>query len=76
VTNLILFSLCRKNGILDGFIRGRSTHQYFIIVFEIFRLSLFNHGRSMSKFLPFLIGLETFIRVVLLNFLLVDDLFP
>jgi hypothetical protein len=66
---------------LDGFIKGRSTHQYFIIVFDIFRLSLFNHvfiilGRSMSNFLLFLMGLETLIRILLLNLLLVDDLFP
>jgi hypothetical protein len=30
----------------------------------------------MSKFFLFLMGLETFIRILLLNLLLVDDLFP
>jgi hypothetical protein len=50
-------------------------------MFDIFRLSLFNQvfiilGRSMSKFLLFLMGLETLIRIPLLNLLLVDDLFP
>jgi hypothetical protein len=70
VTNLILFLLHRRTRLVDGFIKGRSTHQYFIIVFDILRLSLFNHGRCMSKFLPFLMGLETFIRIALLILLL------
>jgi hypothetical protein len=50
-------------------------------MFDIFGLSLFNQvliilDRSMSKFFLFLMGLETFIRMPLLNLLLVDDLFP
>jgi hypothetical protein len=50
-------------------------------MFDIFELSLFNQvliilGRSMSKFLLFLMGLEIFIRIPLLNLSLVDELFP
>jgi hypothetical protein len=50
-------------------------------MFDISRLSLFNQvlitlGRSMSKLFLFLMGLVTFIRIPLLNLLLVDDLFP
>jgi uncharacterized protein involved in cysteine biosynthesis len=48
-------------------------------MFDIFRLSLFNQvlvtlGRSMSKFLLFPMGLITFIKIPLLNLLLIDVL--
>jgi len=63
--SLILFFLCRRNWILDGFIGGKRTYQWLIFKLQV----SFFHGIMCEH-------LVTFIRNPLFKLLFVDWFLP